>query len=72
MRTRIVHDQPFGRGGGIEVSIGRDQCHRTEPGLLALLADFEGDRQLYGIILPRQQRRSHSNPKRERGSDEIK
>ncbi len=24
------------------------------------------------VVLPRQQRRSHTNPKRERGSDEIK
>ena len=24
------------------------------------------------LLLPRQQRRSHTNPKRERGSDEIK
>jgi hypothetical protein len=35
MRARIIHSQPFGRGVGSEVSIGRDQCHRTEPGLLA-------------------------------------
>jgi hypothetical protein len=27
---------------------------------------------LDGVVLPRQQRRSHTNPKRERGSDEIK
>ena len=30
---------------------------------------------LYGfasVLLPRQQRRSHTNPRRERGSDEIK
>ena len=50
MRPRVVHDQPFGSGGGIKVSIGRDQCHRTEPGLLALLVDFEGGGQLHGVI----------------------
>lgn len=39
------------------------------------LEEFVGQAGLVGsesLLLPRQQRRSHTNPKRERGSDEIK
>ena len=46
----VVHGQPFGRAGGIEVPIGRDQRHWTDSGLLALLVDCEGSGQLHSVI----------------------
>ncbi len=35
---------------GVEGLIGRDQRHRAQPGLLALLPDFERGGQLRGVI----------------------
>ena len=50
MRTRIVHGQPFGRGGIIEGLVGGDQRHRSETSILLLLVDFEGGGELHGVI----------------------
>ena len=50
MAIGVIDRQPFGDGSAIEGLVGRDQRHRTESGLLALLADFERGGRLHGVV----------------------
>ncbi|MFI5457129.1 MAG: hypothetical protein ACHRXM_16915 [Isosphaerales bacterium] len=50
MAVGVIDRQPLGYGGGVKGLIGRDQRHRAQPGLLALLTDFERGGQLHGVI----------------------
>ena len=50
VRVWIVYGQPFGHGGGVEALVSGIHGDRPETGLLVKLPDFEGDRQVYGVV----------------------
>ncbi len=50
MITRVVYGQPFGGGVVVGGVVGRDQRHQGETGVLLFPVDFEGGRELHGVI----------------------
>jgi len=52
MEISVFDGQPFGRGGGVEVLVGRNQRHRSATRVLIAPVYLEGRRQLHGIVGP--------------------
>ena len=52
MEIRVFDGQPRGRGSGVEVSVGRNQRHRSGAYVLIEPVHFEGRGQLHGIVGP--------------------